>query len=85
MFSSHLICRPIDVGRCELVDDQGRPIARYFVNVAGCGSMLKDYGHHWHDDRQNARARFAAKVKDVSEFLDTLGLVPPPKTLEGAG
>ncbi|MFM9066262.1 MAG: (Fe-S)-binding protein, partial [Planctomycetota bacterium] len=19
------------------------------INVAGCGSMLKDYGHHWHD------------------------------------
>ena len=25
------------------------------VNVAGCGSMLKDYGHHWHDDGQAAR------------------------------
>jgi glycolate oxidase iron-sulfur subunit len=48
------------------------------VNVAGCGAMLKDYGHHWHDDRQSARERFAAKVKDVSEFLDSLGLVPPP-------
>ena len=22
------------------------------VNVAGCGSMLKDYGHHWHDEKQ---------------------------------
>jgi glycolate oxidase iron-sulfur subunit len=47
------------------------------VNVAGCGAMLKDYGHHWHDDRQHAREKFAAKVKDVSEFLDQLGLVPP--------
>ncbi len=47
------------------------------VNVAGCGAMLKDYGHHWHDERQNERERFAAKVKDVSEFLDQLGLVPP--------
>jgi glycolate oxidase iron-sulfur subunit len=48
------------------------------VNVAGCGSMLKDYGHHWQDARHDQRAAFAAKVKDVSEFLDELGLVPPP-------
>jgi glycolate oxidase iron-sulfur subunit len=47
------------------------------VNVAGCGSMLKDYGHNWHDSRQPDRQRLAAKVKDVSEFLDDLGLVPP--------
>ena len=47
------------------------------VNVAGCGSMLKDYGHHWHDDGQAARERFAAKVKDCSDFLDELGLVTP--------
>ena len=47
------------------------------VNVAGCGSMLKDYGHHWHDELQGERAAFAAKVKDISEFLDELGLLPP--------
>jgi glycolate oxidase iron-sulfur subunit len=47
------------------------------VNVAGCGAMLKDYGHHWHDAKQGDRARFAAKIKDVNEFLDALGLVPP--------
>lgn len=47
------------------------------VNVAGCGAMLKDYGHHWHDARQTTRANFAAKVKDISEFLDELGIVPP--------
>jgi glycolate oxidase iron-sulfur subunit len=47
------------------------------VNVAGCGSMLKDYGHHWHDENRLARERFAAKVRDCSEFLDQLGLIPP--------
>ncbi len=63
------------------------------VNVAGCGSMLKDYGHHWHvgqaaslpdareqetEDRgQQGRQAFAAKVRDVSEFLDGLGLIAP--------
>ncbi len=47
------------------------------VNVAGCGSMLKDYGHHWGDAQQTAREQFAHKVKDVNEFLDELGLIPP--------
>ncbi|MCH2125535.1 MAG: (Fe-S)-binding protein [Pirellulaceae bacterium] len=47
------------------------------INVAGCASMLKDYGHHWQDSKQSERQRFADKVKDVSEFLDELGLVPP--------
>jgi glycolate oxidase iron-sulfur subunit len=47
------------------------------VNVAGCGAMLKDYGHHWHDARQGEREKFAAKIKDVSEFLDALGFIPP--------
>jgi glycolate oxidase iron-sulfur subunit len=47
------------------------------VNVAGCGAMLKDYGHHWHDAAQPARERFADKVRDVNQFLDELGLVPP--------
>jgi glycolate oxidase iron-sulfur subunit len=47
------------------------------VNVAGCGAMLKDYGHHWHDDRQIDRTAFAAKVQDIHEFLDQLGIVPP--------
>ena len=51
------------------------------INVAGCGSMLKDYGHHWHDERADERQRFAAKVRDISEFLDELGLITPPGSL----
>jgi glycolate oxidase iron-sulfur subunit len=47
------------------------------VNVAGCGAMLKDYGHHWHDELQPRREKLAAKIRDVSEFLDGLGFVPP--------
>jgi glycolate oxidase iron-sulfur subunit len=41
------------------------------VNVAGCGSALKDYGHLLADDpRWAARARaFSAKVRDVHEIL----------------
>jgi glycolate oxidase iron-sulfur subunit len=51
------------------------------VNVAGCGAMLKDYGHHWHDSGQPAREKFARKVKDISEFLDQLGLIAPEGAL----
>jgi glycolate oxidase iron-sulfur subunit len=53
------------------------------VNVAGCGAMLKDYGHIAHElEPHNERlheilSRCAAKMKDVSEFLAELGLVPP--------
>jgi glycolate oxidase iron-sulfur subunit len=47
------------------------------VNVAGCGAMLKDYGHHWSDLQKDSRQQFAAKVKDVHEFLDELGPVAP--------
>jgi glycolate oxidase iron-sulfur subunit len=41
------------------------------VNVAGCGSAMKDYGHLLADDPQwNERAKaFSAKVKDVHELL----------------
>ena len=41
------------------------------VNSAGCGAMLKDYAHHFRDDKQWAeRARaFSARVKDVTQLL----------------
>jgi len=52
------------------------------VNVAGCGAMLKDYGHHWQDERSEQRAALAAKVRDVHEFLDELGFVPPTGALK---
>lgn len=41
------------------------------VNAAGCGSMLKGYGHLLADDPAYAEraAAFATKVRDVSEFL----------------
>ena len=45
------------------------------INSAGCGSVLKDYGHLLSGDlawAQRARA-FSAKVRDVHEFLAALG------------
>jgi len=45
------------------------------VNAAGCGSNLKEYGRLFAGDPQWSErgARFAAEVKDVSEFLVSLG------------
>jgi glycolate oxidase iron-sulfur subunit len=46
------------------------------INAAGCGHTLKEYGHLLQDDaeyREKAKD-FAAKVKDVQEFLATAGL-----------
>jgi glycolate oxidase iron-sulfur subunit len=46
------------------------------INAAGCGHTLKEYGHILEDDpgyREKAK-EFAAKVKDVQEFLATVGL-----------
>jgi glycolate dehydrogenase iron-sulfur subunit len=44
------------------------------INAAGCGSNVKEYGHLLRDDpKYAARAKaFAAKCRDVSEFLAEL-------------
>jgi glycolate oxidase iron-sulfur subunit len=47
------------------------------VNAAGCGAMLKDYAHLLSRSDHAAALRFVAKVKDISEFLVSLGPIPP--------
>lgn len=53
------------------------------VNVAGCGSMLKDYRHMGEEtsgvgqDAVEVLGEFSDRVKDISEFLAELGLRPP--------
>ncbi|HEX8733010.1 MAG TPA: heterodisulfide reductase-related iron-sulfur binding cluster, partial [Ktedonobacterales bacterium] len=49
------------------------------VNVAGCGSNMKDFGYLLRDDpRYAARAAaFAAKTRDISEFLAELEPIAP--------
>jgi glycolate oxidase iron-sulfur subunit len=44
------------------------------VNSAGCGAALRDAGR-WLPGEGEA---LAAKIRDVSEFLDATGLRPPP-------
>lgn len=45
------------------------------VNVAGCGSAMKEYGNLLRDDQLYAdrAASFSARVRDVSELLEELG------------
>jgi glycolate oxidase iron-sulfur subunit len=55
----------------------------FIVNSAGCGSPLKEYGDLLAEDplyAERAR-RFAAKVRDISEYLMELGLRPPKGSL----
>jgi glycolate oxidase iron-sulfur subunit len=53
------------------------------VNAAGCGSTLKEYARLGHEVDGDAAqpARFAAAVRDISEFLDDLGLEPPRRSV----
>jgi glycolate oxidase iron-sulfur subunit len=45
------------------------------TNAGGCGSNVREYGYQLRDDAQYAdrAARFSAKCKDISEFLEELG------------
>jgi glycolate oxidase iron-sulfur subunit len=61
---------------CEVFKAQD--VDAIVVNAAGCGAMLKEYDHLLHDE---AGRTLAAKVKDVSEFLVTLGPVKPEHPL----
>jgi glycolate oxidase iron-sulfur subunit len=50
----------------------------YVANAAGCGVALKEYGELLAgDDEWHERARaFSAKVRDVTELLDEIGIAP---------
>lgn len=55
------------------------------TNAAGCGTTLKEYGLLLGADVEwSARAQeFAAKVRDINEFLAQLGPFGPPRKLAG--
>ena len=61
----------------QMIDSfEGTDVDAVIINSAGCGHTLKNYGHILQDDpeyRQKAK-EFAASVKDVQEFLATVGL-----------
>ena len=62
----------------------GEEFDAIITNAAGCGSTLKEYAHLFAADDAGARARtrqFAAKMRDVTEFLAELGLAAPMRPL----
>lgn len=52
-------------------------------NAAGCGSTLKEYASLLEPDAQYAQRakQFAAKVRDITEYLAAVGLVEPKRRL----
>ncbi len=50
----------------------------YLINAAGCGSTLKEYGRLFEEvpEWRERAARFSAAVRDITEFLDAMGLPP---------
>jgi glycolate oxidase iron-sulfur subunit len=58
---------------------ESQPVDTIVVNAAGCGSTLKEYGELLHDDPDWAEraARFAARVRDVTEVLAQLPAIAP--------
>jgi len=61
----------------QLIDSFADVNVEYIlINASGCGHTLKEYGHILADDpvyREKAK-EFAAKVRDVQEFLAEVGL-----------
>jgi glycolate oxidase iron-sulfur subunit len=59
------------------------PVDAIIINAAGCGSSLKEYGVLLENDPAWAEraATFAAKVRDVNEFLATLEPRAPRRPL----
>jgi glycolate oxidase iron-sulfur subunit len=77
--------------------DRGRELAKrniiafersgadvYVINAAGCGSTLKEYGELFAGDAEwEMRATaFSENVRDITEFLDGVGLGPGLGRLE---
>ncbi len=60
-----------ELARRNIVAFESVPDALIGVNSAGCGAMLKEYGHLMHDDAEwhERAAAVASRVRDVSELL----------------
>jgi glycolate oxidase iron-sulfur subunit len=67
-----------ELARKNIAAFESSGAAQVVVNAAGCGAMLKEYGHLLVNDAQWAiRAReFGARVRDVSETLASAGPRP---------
>jgi len=70
-----------ELARANLAAIKADDFDAIVTNAAGCGSTLKEYAHLIRADEaaHNSSASFAAKVRDVSEFLADLGLAAPTR------
>jgi glycolate oxidase iron-sulfur subunit len=69
----------------RLIDDfEHADVDAIVVNVAGCGSTMKEYGRLLRDDPAYAKRAeaFSAKVRDISEVLADLEPVAPRHPIE---
>jgi glycolate oxidase iron-sulfur subunit len=62
----------------------GLNVDAIITDCATCGSSLKEYPHWLSDDPEYAERaeQFAAKVRDISEFLHEIGIRPPKGKVE---
>ncbi|HXQ25829.1 MAG TPA: (Fe-S)-binding protein [Candidatus Acidoferrales bacterium] len=72
-----------DLARANLGALPEKDFDAIITNAAGCGSTLKECAHliGANDASHQPAARFASKVRDVSEFLAELGLTAPLRTV----
>jgi glycolate oxidase iron-sulfur subunit len=56
-----------------------KPLDAIIVATSGCGTLVKDYGNLLARDRGYAeRAAYVARLaRDITEFIDEVGLMPP--------
>ena len=72
-----------DLARANFAAFRDLGVDAIVTNAAGCGSMLKEYAHLFPagDPNHDKVRKFSEKVRDVTEFLDELGLVAPLRSV----
>jgi glycolate oxidase iron-sulfur subunit len=70
-----------DLARRNLTAFASEEFDAIVTNAAGCGSTLKEYSHLFTADEPEFQAakQFESRVRDVTEFLVSLGMVAPLK------
>jgi glycolate oxidase iron-sulfur subunit len=70
-----------DLARRNLKAFASKDFDAILTNAAGCGSTLKEYSHLFTEDEPEYESakKFESRVRDVTEFLATLGMVAPLK------
>ena len=60
------------------------PLNAIVINASGCGTTVKDYGFMLREDETYAAPAeaFAAKTKDITEFLTEFGLLPAARDVD---